>query len=80
MQHLTTATNDPLPLFCRIADVDPHLRRYFSDGSGRGRERKRCPGTGAFLLMIILARQLNSRESRAVYDLSAVRHRHLPLY
>jgi hypothetical protein len=30
MQHLTmtTATNDPLPLFCRIADADPHLRRY----------------------------------------------------
>jgi hypothetical protein len=76
MQHLTAATNDPLPLFCRIADVDPHLRRYCSDGS----ERKRCPGPGAFLLMIILARQLNSRESRAVYDLSAVRHRHLPLY
>jgi hypothetical protein len=30
--------------------------------------------------MIILARQLNSRESRAVYDSSAVRHHHLPLY
>jgi hypothetical protein len=37
MQHLTTATNDPLPLFCRIADADPRLRRYLF-----GRQR---PGT-----------------------------------
>jgi hypothetical protein len=48
MQHLTTATNDPLPLFFRIADADPHLRRYLSDDSARGREWKRFPGTGAF--------------------------------
>jgi len=29
MQHLTmtTATNDPVPLFCRIADADLRLRR-----------------------------------------------------
>jgi hypothetical protein len=67
MQHLTmtTATNDPLPLFCRIADADPHLRRYLF-----GRQR---PGTRMkamswywrflFLLMILLVRRLNSRES-----------------
>jgi hypothetical protein len=34
---MTTATNDPLPRFCRIADEDPRLRRYLF-----GRHR---PGT-----------------------------------
>ena len=38
MQHLTTTTNDPLPLFLRIADADPHLRRYLF---GRQRTRTR---------------------------------------
>jgi hypothetical protein len=28
MQHLTTATNDPLPLFLRIADADMHSASY----------------------------------------------------
>jgi hypothetical protein len=61
MQHLTmtTATNDPLPLFCRIADSDPHLRRYLF---GRQRSGKRMEDW-RFLLMTILVRRLNSRES-----------------
>jgi hypothetical protein len=64
MQCLTIATNDPLPLFFRIADSDsdPHLGYLF------GRQR---PGTRIeamswywhFLLMIIVARRLNSGES-----------------
>jgi hypothetical protein len=33
MQCLTTTTDSPLPLFARIADADPRLRCYFSDGS-----------------------------------------------
>jgi hypothetical protein len=48
MQHLMTATNHPLPLFYRIADADPHLRRYLFGGSVQGHEWKRCPGIGAF--------------------------------
>jgi hypothetical protein len=28
MQRLTTTTDDPLPLFVRMADADPRLRYY----------------------------------------------------
>jgi hypothetical protein len=63
MQRLTTPIDDPLPLFFRMADADPHLRYYLV-----GRLR---PQTGIetlswywrFLLMIILVRQLRSKEA-----------------
>ena len=66
MQHLTmtTATNDPLPLFCRIADADPHLRRYLFGRQRPGTRMEAMSWYWRFLLMIILARRLNSRESR----------------
>jgi hypothetical protein len=63
MQHLMTAINDPLPLFFRIVDADPHLRRYLF---GRQRPETRMEALSwywRFLLMIILARRLNSGES-----------------
>jgi hypothetical protein len=65
MQHLTmtTATNDPLPLFCRIADADPHLRRYLFGRQRPGTRMEAMSWYWRFLLMIILVRRLNSRES-----------------
>jgi TniQ protein len=65
MQHLTTttATNDPLPLFFRIADADPHLRRYLFGRQRPGTRMEAMSWYWRFLLMIILARRLNSRES-----------------
>ena len=65
MQHLTmtTATNDPLPLFFRIADADPHLRRYLFGRQRPGRRMEAMSWYWRFLLMIILVRRLNSRES-----------------
>jgi hypothetical protein len=63
MQHLTTATNDPLPLFFRIADADPHLRRYLFGRQRPGTRMEAMSWYWRFLLMIILVRQLNSRES-----------------
>jgi hypothetical protein len=44
MQHLTTATNDPLPLFCRIADVDPYLRRSAEKRQYQDSASVRVPG------------------------------------
>ena len=63
MQHLTTATNDPVPLFCRIADADPHLRRFLFGGQRPGRRMEAMSCYWRFLLMNILVRRLNSRES-----------------
>jgi hypothetical protein len=63
MQHLTTATNDPLPLFFRIADADPHLRRYLFGRQRPGTRMEALSWYWRFLLMIILARRRNSRES-----------------
>jgi hypothetical protein len=63
MQHLTTTTNDPLPLFLRIADADPHLRHYLFGGQRPGRRMEVMSWYWRFLLMIILVRQLNSRAS-----------------
>ena len=64
MQHLTmmTPTNDPLPLFCRIADADPHLRRYLFGRQRPGTRMEAMSWYWPFLLMIILVRRLNSRE------------------
>jgi hypothetical protein len=63
MQHLTTATNDLLPLFCRIADADPRLRRYLFGRQRPGMRVVAMSWYWRFLLMIILARRLNSRKS-----------------
>jgi hypothetical protein len=63
MQHLTTATNDPLPPFFRIADADPHLRRYLFGRQRPGTRMEAMSWYLRFLLMIILVRKLNSRES-----------------
>jgi len=63
MQRLTTTTEDPLPLFVRIADADPRLRHYFSDDSVLGMRIEKLSWYWRFLLMIVLVRQLNSRES-----------------
>jgi TniQ len=63
MQYLTTATNDPVPLFFRIADADPHLRRYLFGRQRPGTRMEAMSWYWRFLLMIILVRQLNSRES-----------------
>ena len=53
MQHLTmtTATNDPVPLFCRIADADPHLRRFLFGGQRPGRRMEATSCYWRFLLM-----------------------------
>ena len=50
MQHLTmtTAMNDPLPLFCRIGDADPHLRRYLFGRAASRTRLEAIPGVGAF--------------------------------
>ena len=65
MRHLTmtSATNDPLPLFCRIADADPHLRRFLFGRQRPGRRMEAMSWYWRFLLMNILVRRLNSRES-----------------
>jgi hypothetical protein len=63
MQHLMTASNDPLPLFFRMADADPHLRRYLFGRQRPGMRMEALSWYWRFLLMIILARRLNSRES-----------------
>jgi hypothetical protein len=63
MQQLTTAMNDPLPLFFRIADADPHLRRYLFGRQRPGTRMEVLSWYWRFLLMIILARRLNSGES-----------------
>ena len=63
MQRLTTATNDPLPLFFRIAAADPHLRRYLFGRQRPGTRMEAMSWYWRFLLMIILVRRLNSRES-----------------
>jgi len=56
-------TNDPLPLFFRIADADPHLRRYLFGRQRPGTRMEVLSWYWRFLLMIILARRLNSGES-----------------
>ena len=63
MQHLMTATNHPLPFFCRIADADPHLRRYLFGRQRPGTRMEAMSWYWRFLLMIIIVRRLNSRES-----------------
>jgi hypothetical protein len=63
IHHLTTATNDPVPLFFRIADADPHWRRYLFGRQGPGTRMEAMSWYWRFLLMIILIRQLNSRKS-----------------
>ncbi len=65
MQHLTmtAATNDPVPPFCRIADADPHLRRFLFGGQRPGRRMEAMSCYWRFLLMNVLVHRLNSRES-----------------
>jgi hypothetical protein len=58
MQHLMTATNHPLPLFCRIADADPHLRRYLFGRQRPGTRMEAMSWYWRFLLMIILVTRL----------------------
>ena len=74
MQHLTmtTATNDRLPLFCRIADADPHLRRYLFGRQRPGTRMEAMSWYWRFLLMIILVRQLAFQRVGAVYNLRTV--------
>jgi hypothetical protein len=62
MQRLTTRTDGPLPLFVRIADADPRLRRYLFGRQRPGMRIERLSWYWRFLLMIVLMRQLNSRE------------------
>jgi hypothetical protein len=59
---MTTATNDPVPPFCRIADADPHLRRFLFGGQRPGRRMEAMSCYWRFLLMNILVSRLNSRE------------------
>jgi hypothetical protein len=63
MQRLTTRTDGPLPLFFRMADADPHLRYYIVGRLRSGMRIERLSWYWRFLLMIILVRKLNSRES-----------------
>ena len=77
MQRLTTTTQDPLPLFVRIADADPRLRHYLFGRQRPGMRIERLSWYWRFLLMIVLVRHLNSsQETGAFYDLSTVRHVH----
>jgi hypothetical protein len=46
-----------------MADADPHLRRYLFGGQRPGMRMEALSWYWRFLLMIILARRLNSRES-----------------
>jgi hypothetical protein len=62
MQHLTTATNDPLPLFLRIADADTYLRRYLFGRQRPGTRMEAISWYWRFLLMNTLVRRLNSRD------------------
>jgi hypothetical protein len=60
----------PLPLFVRIADADPLLRRYLFGRQRPGMRIERLSWYSRFLLMIILVRQLNARqETGPFYDL-----------
>ena len=73
MQRLTTTTDDLLPLFVRMADADPRLRYYLFGRQRPGMRIERLSWYWRFLLMIILVRQLNSREETGpVYDLSTI--------
>jgi hypothetical protein len=53
------ATNDPLPLFFRIADADLHLRRYLLGRQRPGTRMEALSWYWWFLLMIILAVAVN---------------------
>jgi len=76
MQHLTTATDNPLPLFFRIADADPHLRRYLFGRQRPGTRMEALSWYWRVLLMIILVRQLNSRESALATTQSRIMFSH----
>ena len=70
MQRLTATTDDRVPLFVRIADADPRLRHYLFGRQRPGMRIERLSWYWRFLLMIVLVRQLNSREETgAFYDL-----------
>jgi hypothetical protein len=70
MQRLTTTMDDRVPLFVRIADADPRLRRYLFGRHRPGTQIERLSWYWRFLLMIVLVRQLNSRiGTEVVYDL-----------
>jgi hypothetical protein len=58
MQCLTTTTDDRVPLFVRIADADPRLRRYLFGRHRPGMRIERLSWYWRFLLMIVLVRQL----------------------
>src|ERR1700722_14137172 len=73
MQRMTTTTQDPLPLFARIADADPRLRHYLFGRQRPGARIERLSWYWRFLLMIVLLRQLYFREeTRAFYDLNTI--------
>jgi hypothetical protein len=60
-RHLMTETDDPLPLFLRIIDADPHWRHHLA---GRQRPETRIETLSwqwRFLLMIAIERELNSK-------------------
>jgi hypothetical protein len=73
MQRLTATTDDRVPLFVRVADADPCLRHYLFGRQRPATRIERLSWYWRFLLMIILVRQLNSREETGpVYDLSTI--------
>jgi hypothetical protein len=62
MQRLTATTDGRVPLFVRIADADPRLRHYLFGRQRPGMQIERLSWYWRFLLMIVLERQLDSRE------------------
>jgi hypothetical protein len=73
MQRLTATTDGRVPLFVRIADADPRLRHYLFGRQRPGMRIERLSWYWRFLLMIVLVRQLDSREETgAFYDLSTI--------
>ena len=70
MQRLTTTTDDPLPLFVRMADADPRLRHYLFGRQRLGMRIERLSWYWRFLLSSCAPAKF--QRIGAVYDLRAL--------